>query len=48
YGPDEKLELFGIGGEKMEQAGIGRSLFPIEQINLMGFVEIIPHIFAGK
>lgn len=46
YGPDEKLELFGIGGEKMEQAGIGRSLFPIEQINLMGFVEIIPHIFA--
>lgn len=36
------LEFTGIGGSQMEQAGLGNSLFPINQINLMGFVEIIP------
>ncbi|WP_375318874.1 lipid-A-disaccharide synthase [Candidatus Tisiphia endosymbiont of Oplodontha viridula] len=40
-----KLEFVGIGGSKMQEAGLQHSLFPISQINLMGFVEIIPHIF---
>jgi lipid-A-disaccharide synthase len=40
------LEFTGIGGSQMEQAGLGNSLFPINQINLMGFVEIIPHLFT--
>ncbi|OZG31750.1 lipid-A-disaccharide synthase [Rickettsia endosymbiont of Culicoides newsteadi] len=40
-----QLEFVGIGGDKMQQVGLHHSLFPISQINLMGFVEIIPHIF---
>lgn len=40
-----KLEFVGVGGSQMEEAGLQHSLFPISQINLMGFVEIIPHIF---
>lgn len=38
------IELFGIGGPLMQQEGI-KSLFPISEINLMGFFEVIPHIF---
>lgn len=41
------LEIMGIGGDLMQQQGI-KSLFPIEQINLMGFIEVIPHIFKIK
>jgi lipid-A-disaccharide synthase len=33
----------GVGGELMKQEGLS-SLFPVEQISLMGFWEIIPHI----
>jgi len=40
------VKFEGVGGKNMQEAGLGVSLFPIEQINLMGFVEIIPHIFA--
>ncbi|WP_341748292.1 lipid-A-disaccharide synthase [Candidatus Tisiphia endosymbiont of Dascillus cervinus] len=40
-----QLEFVGVGGSKMEEVGLEHSLFPISQINLMGFVEIIPHIF---
>ena len=38
------IELFGIGGPLMQQQGI-KTLFPISEINLMGFFEVIPHIF---
>lgn len=37
----------GIGGDKMSEEGL-KSLFPISQIALMGFVEILPHIFRLK
>lgn len=37
----------GVGGSKMESQGLN-SLFPIDRINLMGFTEIIPHIFKIK
>ncbi len=37
------LEILGIGGEEMEKQGF-QSLFPMKEINLMGFAEILPHI----
>lgn len=39
--------FYGVGGSKMQAAG-HISLFNFEQINLMGFAEIIPHIFRLK
>ena len=39
-----KIDFVGIGGSFMESEGI-KSLFPIYEINLIGFLEIIPHIF---
>jgi lipid-A-disaccharide synthase len=39
----KKIEFCGVGGHLMEKEGL-KSLFPIAQISLMGFVEIIPHI----
>jgi lipid-A-disaccharide synthase len=39
----EKLEINLIGGQNMERQGFS-SLFPISEINLMGFAEILPHI----
>ena len=39
--PDIKLS--GIGGEKMQKLGL-KSLFPMEELSLLGFAEIIPHI----
>ncbi len=38
------IEFQGVGGKQMQLAGLN-SLFPLDQINLMGFVEILPHIF---
>ncbi len=43
----EEIIFAGIGGEKMALAGI-KSLFDIKNINLMGFFEILPHIFKLK
>lgn len=37
------IKLYGIGGPRMQGAGIN-SLFSIDDINLMGFIEICPHI----
>ena len=39
--PDVKF--FGVGGEKMEALGL-KSLFPMSELSLLGFAEIIPHI----
>jgi len=36
-------EIFGIGGHKMATKGL-KSLFPIKEISIMGFLEIIPKI----
>jgi len=44
---DQGLSIGGIGGYFMEQEGIS-SLFSIDEINMMGFLEIIPHIFRIK
>lgn len=39
------VEIKGIGGKYMEEREVP-SLFPIKKISLMGFFEIIPHIFT--
>jgi lipid-A-disaccharide synthase len=39
----ESLELYGVGGMKMAESGL-KSLFPMREISLIGFVEIIPHL----
>lgn len=38
-----KAMIHGIGGDKMEQEGL-KSLFPMSELSLMGFLEIVPHI----
>ena len=37
------IEFYGIAGPRMQDAGID-SLFSIDQINLMGFLEVLPHL----
>jgi len=39
-----EFEFFGIGGNRMKEAGQD-SLFSMDEINMMGFFEILPHIF---
>jgi lipid-A-disaccharide synthase len=38
------ISFYGIGGYRMQKSGI-ESLFPISEINLMGFFEVVPHLF---
>ncbi len=42
-----EFECFGVGGDLMKSQGID-SLFDFQQINLMGFVEVVPHIMRIK
>ncbi|TAE80136.1 MAG: lipid-A-disaccharide synthase [Alphaproteobacteria bacterium] len=42
YFTGDRLEFVGIGGVKMAEQGM-RSLFPMRDIALMGFVEVLPH-----
>lgn len=37
------IEFYGVGGPKMQDSGVN-SLFSIDQINLMGFLEVLPHL----
>jgi len=39
-----EIQFHGVGGQQMELAGL-HSLFPLNKINMMGFVEVLPHIF---
>ncbi|KAI9912419.1 hypothetical protein PsorP6_005218 [Peronosclerospora sorghi] len=43
--PKQCLEFRGIGGPQMCQAGGFESLFPINDLSIMGFVEVLPHIW---
>ena len=43
----ENLQIFGIGGKLMENAGL-QSLFDIKEISVGGIFEVIPHIFKIK
>lgn len=40
---DLELEFFGVGGARMQAQGLD-SLFPMEELSLMGFAEILPHV----
>lgn len=40
---DKPLAIHGIGGEQMQCQGL-ESLFPMSELSIMGFVELIPHI----
>lgn len=40
----QKIVFCGVGGDLMAKEGF-RSIFPMAQISLMGFFEILPHIF---
>lgn len=40
---DPAHEFFGIGGSQMQEQGL-KSLFPMSELSLMGFVEIVPHL----
>ena len=44
---ENSIEFAGIGGQLMKQEGLN-SLFPVSKISLMGFAEIIPHIFTVR
>ena len=37
------VEFIGVGGNKMAYEGL-HTIFPMQEINMMGFVEIVPHI----
>ncbi len=43
----ERIEFIGVGGPMMEAQGL-TSFFPMQDIALMGFAEILPHIFRLK
>ncbi|RZI47470.1 lipid-A-disaccharide synthase [Rickettsiales endosymbiont of Peranema trichophorum] len=45
---DSRATFYGVGGSAMLNAGLPRSMFPIEDISIMGLVELIPHIFRIK
>ncbi|MFK7974223.1 MAG: lipid-A-disaccharide synthase [Rickettsiaceae bacterium] len=45
--PDKHLEIQGVGGVHMQNKGV-ESLFPLNQINLMGFLEVLPHLLRIK
>jgi lipid-A-disaccharide synthase len=40
---DRPIEFYGVGGERMQEHGLA-SLFPMAELSLIGFAEIIPHI----
>lgn len=39
----EDIEFYGLAGSRMENSGM-KSIFPVSELSLMGFLEIIPHI----
>ncbi len=42
-GSEDGLRLAGIGGPAMEAQGLD-SLFPMQELSLMGLIEIVPHV----
>ncbi len=37
------IDFFGVGGMRMQAQGLD-SLFPMEELSLMGFTEVLPHV----
>ena len=42
---NEAVEFVGVGGKSMQEAGL-RSIFPMEDLSIMGFAEVLPHLFT--
>jgi lipid-A-disaccharide synthase len=42
------FDIFGIGGENMLKNGLKKSFFDIKEISIMGFLEVLPKVFAIK
>ncbi|MFT6220249.1 MAG: lipid-A-disaccharide synthase [Rickettsiales bacterium] len=40
---NQDIEFVGIGGKKMQEQGL-ESIFPISELSIMGFAEIVPHL----
>ena len=40
---DPQIRFFGVGGARMQAQGLD-SLFPMEELSLMGFAEVLPHV----
>jgi len=40
---NKNIEFFGLAGNRMEKYDI-KSIFPISELSLMGFLEVVPHI----
>ncbi|KAG7377204.1 hypothetical protein PHYPSEUDO_012037 [Phytophthora pseudosyringae] len=43
--PPQTLEFRGIGGPQMCEAGDFASLFPMQELSVMGLLEVVPHIW---
>jgi lipid-A-disaccharide synthase len=43
------VEVFGVGGGRMREQGVD-SLFPMDELSLIGFTEVLPHVphLAGR
>ena len=41
---DRKIEFFGVGGPRMAEEGL-QSLFPMEELSVMGIAEILPRAY---
>ncbi len=40
---EDNVEFIGVGGDKMAYEGL-HTIFPMQEINLMGFLEVVPHL----
>ena len=40
---NEAVEFVGVGGKSMQEAGL-RSIFAMEDLSIMGFAEVLPHL----
>lgn len=40
------MRFAGVGGERMQAAGLGASLFPMRELSLMGLAEVLPKVFS--
>lgn len=38
------IKFFGVGGDKMEAEGL-KSLFPFQELSMLGFLEILPYLY---
>ena len=40
---NEQADFIGVGGKLMQEQGL-LSIFPMEELSVMGFLEVLPHI----